>query len=137
MVNANGAVANTEVAVVNPDGKKCVKAKASDYDRGTRSVIETAIEFYCATLLCNDPYAQPVKEMDWARVAWDKARLHHQVTIPHDIVILKLVSLSLSYNSCVARWEMIFAVLDHCAHISSTGPVQGKCPCCRHGSVWV
>ncbi|KAG6370054.1 hypothetical protein JVT61DRAFT_12456 [Boletus reticuloceps] len=67
IANAEGAVANTKVAVVNPNGKKCVKAKASDYDRGTRSVIETTIEFYCATLLCNDPYAQPVKEMDWAR----------------------------------------------------------------------
>ncbi|KAF8545733.1 hypothetical protein OG21DRAFT_1528285, partial [Imleria badia] len=78
ITNTEGAMVNTEVAVVNSDGKKYVKAKASDYDRGTQSVIETAIEFYCAILLCNDPYAQPVKEMDWARVAWDKAHLHHQ-----------------------------------------------------------
>ncbi|KAF8545822.1 hypothetical protein OG21DRAFT_1491881 [Imleria badia] len=97
IANTEGAVVNANGAVANTNGKKYVKAKASDYDRGTRSVIETAIEFYCVTLLCNNPYAQPVKKMDWARVAWDKAHLHHQVTIPHDIVILKLITACTSH----------------------------------------
>lgn len=79
-------------------------AKAADYDAGTRSIIQTAIGIYCTTLLCNDPYAQPVKELEWARAAWDKACHHHQVIIPHNTAVLKLVSGS---SSCimVGLWQ--------------------------------
>jgi hypothetical protein len=80
------------------------RAKAADYDAGTRSIIQSAIGLYCATLLCNDPYAQPVKELEWARAAWDKACRHHQVNIPHDAVVLKLVSISSSYIKGVS-WQ--------------------------------
>ncbi|KAG6375556.1 hypothetical protein JVT61DRAFT_3120 [Boletus reticuloceps] len=68
------------------------RAKAADYDIGTRSIIQTAIGLYCATLLSNDPYAPPVKELEWAKAAWGLACDHHEVKIPHDAVVLKLVS---------------------------------------------
>ncbi|KAN0081508.1 hypothetical protein V8E55_009132 [Tylopilus felleus] len=68
------------------------RAKAGDYDRATRSVIETAIEIYCAMLLGNDPYPVPVKEIEWARAAWDEACHHHHVNTPHDPALLKLIT---------------------------------------------
>ncbi|KAG8220254.1 hypothetical protein J3R82DRAFT_1298 [Butyriboletus roseoflavus] len=70
-------------------------AKATDYDMGTQSIIQTAIGIYCATLLCNNPYTPPVKEIKWARAAWNKACCHHHVNVPHDIALLKLVILYL------------------------------------------
>ena len=39
-------------------------AKAGDYTRATRSVIETAIKIYCAMLLGNNPYPVLVKEIE-------------------------------------------------------------------------
>lgn len=86
----------------DPTGK--MRAKAADYDIGTRSVIQTAIGIYCANLLCNDPYPPPVKEIEWAKAAWEKACGHHQVNILHDAVILKLVNISLSYMM-VPLWQ--------------------------------
>ncbi|KAI9571407.1 hypothetical protein HD554DRAFT_2036816 [Boletus coccyginus] len=45
---------------------------------------------YYATLLCNDPYPQPVKKLKWVRAAWDKACHHHQVDISYDTMVPKL-----------------------------------------------
>lgn len=69
------------------------RAKAADYDVGTRSIIQTAIEIYCALLLSNDPYAPHSKEVEWAKSAWDLACRHHEVDHPCDTTLLKLVSL--------------------------------------------
>ena len=80
----------------DPIGK--TRPKAADYDIGTRSIIQMAIGIYCSTLLCNDPYAPRVKELEWAISAWDLACCHLQVdSFPHDPVVMKLVSISLSY----------------------------------------
>ena len=78
-------------------------AKAGDYDRATWSVIEMAIEIYCAMLLGNDPYPVPVKEIELVRAVWDEACHHHHVNTPHDPALLKLVRflLSKSYNGLV------------------------------------
>ncbi|KAF8431622.1 hypothetical protein L210DRAFT_3415747 [Boletus edulis BED1] len=73
------------------------RAKAADYDIGTRSIIQTAIGIYCATLLSNDPYAPPVKELEWAKAAWGLACDHHEVKTPHDAVVLKLITARTSH----------------------------------------
>jgi hypothetical protein len=87
----------------DPAGK--TRAKAADYDIGTRSIIQMAIGIYCLTLLCNDPYAPRVKELEWAISAWDQACCHLQVEgIPHDPVVMKLMSISFSYIM-VASWQ--------------------------------
>ena len=109
MVPANGDKPSVQTAPTlktagNTDPVSKTHAKAADYDTGTRSIIQMAIGIYCATLLCNDPYAQPIKELKWARAAWDKACHHHQVNIPHDTVVLKLVSISSSYIM-VMSWQ--------------------------------
>ncbi|KAI9454428.1 hypothetical protein HD554DRAFT_2002350, partial [Boletus coccyginus] len=71
--------------------------KAADYDKGIRSIIQTAIGIYCTTLLDNDPFALPVKEIEWARAAWKKAYHHHHVNILYDAGVLKLITAHMTH----------------------------------------
>ena len=68
------------------------RPKAGDYDIATRSILQTAIEIYCAMLLNDDPFPSTVKELEWAKGAWARACLHHAVQLEHDATLLKLVS---------------------------------------------
>lgn len=74
----------------DPTGNK--RPKAADWGREVQSVIQTAIEIYYATLLGNDPYPPPIKEVEWARAAWQKATYHHQTNFLLDLRRLKVVS---------------------------------------------
>jgi len=83
--------AKTMLGMNSLDGK--TRAKAADYDVGTQCIIQTTIEIYCTLLLSNDPYAPHSKEVEWAKSAWGLAYRHHEVDLPHDATLLKLVSL--------------------------------------------
>lgn len=112
------------------------RAKAGDYDLGTRAIIQTAIEIYCALLLKNDPYAQPVKELRWAELAWEDACKHHGVNKPHDLIILKLVGVHPIVVPYI-RQGGDASLPDHSTYYSYTWPVQIKGPLCCQNCVWV
>lgn len=77
------------------------RPKAGDLHKAERAVLQVAIEIYCVSLLCNDPYPSAVKEIEWARAAWVKACGLHQVDFSPTSERLKLVSGSLPYNDHV------------------------------------
>ncbi|KAF8133435.1 hypothetical protein EV363DRAFT_1083436, partial [Boletus edulis] len=66
--------------------------KASDYDIVTHSVLQVAIEIYCAILLNDDLFPSGSKELEWVKGVWMFACSHHAVQLEHDGTLLKLVS---------------------------------------------
>lgn len=103
------------------------RPRAADFEPAIRSVISTAIEIYCATLLYNDAYPSAIKEVEFARVAWDKANRHLLASIPLDGVRVRLVSTSRLYIGRVIAGDNL-AISGHCTHVSSTEPIQVEGP---------
>lgn len=75
------------------------RPKAGDYDTATRSILQTAIEIYCAILLNDNLFPSGLKELEWAQGVWTLACSHHAVQVEHDASLLKLVS-ALYCSSC-------------------------------------
>lgn len=72
------------------------RPKMADYEMEERQVIATAIEFYHALLMTENPFPEPREELDWVRDAFDASRINHR--LPHielDTGMIKIVSIDL------------------------------------------
>ncbi|KAI9459628.1 hypothetical protein HD554DRAFT_2295666 [Boletus coccyginus] len=56
------------------------RPKMADYPPQDCQVIGTAIEFYHALLLTENPFSEPREELDWVREAFDASRNYHKVS---------------------------------------------------------
>lgn len=69
------------------------RPKAANYDAATRRIIETAIEFYHALLLTENPFPDSHDELDWVRDAWDASRIYYKLPDAElESSIIKIVS---------------------------------------------
>ncbi|KAI6017732.1 hypothetical protein PISMIDRAFT_14852 [Pisolithus microcarpus 441] len=66
--------------------------KAADYKLDVHTILETAIEIYCAILLMENPFPTSIQEVEWAKKAWTLAGHHHNTKLTHDGGILKLIT---------------------------------------------
>jgi len=88
----------TQSTALNPDGGKPPagglksRPKAGDYDRPTRRILDTAIQFYHAMLLTENPFPEPHVEVEWVKSAWDLSCQFYGTKAIHNPSILKLAS---------------------------------------------
>jgi hypothetical protein len=103
------------------------RPKMADYPPQDRQVIGTAIEFYHALLLTENPFPEFREELDWVRDAFDASRIYHKLLHAElDPSKIKIVSIDLG-GMLNAQY-----LLDHCTCFKPTGAIQirSKVICC-------
>lgn len=130
------AVGNEQHAVVShstPGGEKMKnRPKAGDYDPATRQILETAIEFYHALLLSENPFPESHVKKDWAIGAWDMScQYYKSMDVNLDPALMWLVRAFLCYV------PMSNYLLDHFTKLEPLWTVQNKSTLHRCHIVWL
>lgn len=72
------------------------RPKVRDYPEDARQVIGTAIEFYHALLLRENPFPDPNEELDWIRKVFNASCTHNKMlNVELDSGMIKIVSVDL------------------------------------------
>ena len=70
--------------------------KMADYPPSDCQVIRTAIEFYHALLLTENPFPEPHEELKWARDAFDASHIYNKLLhVELDLGKIKIVNVDL------------------------------------------
>lgn len=98
---------------------KSTRPKMADYPLPDRQVIGTAIEFYHALLLTENPFPEPREEIIWVREAFEASCIYNK--LPHielDPGKIKIVRVDLG------GMQITYSRLDHCTGLKPTGAIQ-------------